>query len=70
MTGRRRLLQVEEQAVEREARKVEEAAEHAKRQAVAARLMLEEDDDHNTGAVSMPQLPDTPEEPALYRLPF
>lgn len=69
MTGRRRLLQVEEQAVEREARKVEEAAEHAKRQAVAARLMLEEDDDHNTGAVSMPQLPDTPEEPALYRLP-
>jgi hypothetical protein len=60
--------QVEAQAAAREARKAEEAAEHAREQIAAGRLMLEENDDLLTGTVSLPPMPDTPEPEALYRL--
>ena len=60
--------QVEAQAAAREARKAEEAAEYAREQIAAGRLMLEENDDLLTGTVSLPPMPDTPEPEALYRL--
>jgi hypothetical protein len=61
--------QVEAQAAAREARKAEAAAEYVKQQVIAGRLVLDENDDVMTGVVSLPPMPETPEEPALYRLP-
>lgn len=61
--------QVEALAAQREARKAEEAAEYARQQIAAGHLMLDDNDDLMTGAVSLPPMPDTPEEPAVYRLP-